>query len=190
MRFDDLSDLAQSGFGGFATIETLQRSNCQEVPDEPGVYLVVWPHQGKPTFLEENPGGRFKGKNPTVSRDVLENHWVEEANVIYIGRTGNATGRATLCKRLRRLLRFGLGKAVGHWGGRFIWQISGSKELLLCWKTTSGHEAPLMESRLILDFINEYGKRPFANLRGEKRLRRNACLTVRRAMPPPTSAAG
>ena len=124
MKFDNLSEIAAQGF---VTVEALQKSNCREVPYMPGVYLVIWPRIQMPKFLKESCGGHFKGKNPTVAVSMLADQWVEGANVIYIGKAGFSTGEATLHKRLRALMKFGLGVPIGHWGGRYIWQIADSE---------------------------------------------------------------
>src|SRR5664280_2168534 len=33
-------------------------------------------------------------------------------------------------------MQFGEGKAVGHWVGRYVWQLRHSGDLLICWKET------------------------------------------------------
>ena len=58
----------------------------------------------------------------------------------------------------------GGGKPIGHWGGRYIWQLEGADELVVCWKPTAD-SAPREEERALLaQFIEMYGRLPFANL--------------------------
>ena len=58
----------------------------------------------------------------------------------------------------------GQGKPVGHWGGRYIWQLSDSDELLVAWKVTN--DAPeLVENEMLAAFVDRYDQLPFANLR-------------------------
>lgn len=71
-----------------------------------------------PEFLSHGTGGFFKGKDPNVSITELETNWVENTCVVYIGKAGT-----TLQKRLNQYLKFGNGQNIGHWGGRYIWQI-------------------------------------------------------------------
>ena len=83
--------------------------------------------------------------------------WVPGARVIYIGKADQ------LQRRLRQYLDFGAGKPVGHWGGRLIWQLSGSENLEFAWVAD---EAPqLREAALLQAFVDEFGVMPFANLR-------------------------
>jgi len=67
MEFDSIDDIKQSGFRGFVPISALQASKCRQVPDEPGVYLVLRPGKTRPAFLSQSIGGHFKGKDPTVA---------------------------------------------------------------------------------------------------------------------------
>ena len=60
-------------------------------------------------------------------------------------------------------MRFGQGKDVGHKGGRYIWQIPNSENLVVCWKPTQ-EDSRTVEAELIQQFVAEFGKRPFANL--------------------------
>ncbi|MFO7538979.1 MAG: hypothetical protein R6X32_13120 [Chloroflexota bacterium] len=165
MDFADFNDIINQDFRGFVTVETLQQSACADIPDEPGVYFILWPLSETPTFLPENIGGHFKGKNPTVTIRNLEKKWVNGAKIIYIGKAGSVASKATLSQRLYTYMKFGMGNPVAHWGGRYIWQIKQWRSLQVCWKITEGHEAPILESQLIREFAEQYGKRPFANLR-------------------------
>lgn len=165
MDFVDLAKIQAAGFQGFVPISKLQATQCQSVPDSAGVYFIIWPSEAKPVFLPTNMGGHFKGKDPTVALGKLEQKWVRGVKVIYIGKAGDVGAKATLKTRLTSYMEFGAGKPVGHWGGRFIWQLADSENLLACWKVTSGLNAPRLETTLMQDFKAQHGKHPFANLR-------------------------
>ncbi len=165
MDFENISDLINHGFRGFVTVAELQRSACRDVPNEQGVYLVVRPTIRPPEFLSQSTGGHFKDKAPTVSVAELQRQWVAGPKVIYVGKAGSSSGTTTLRSRLRSYMRFGLGKPVGHWGGRYIWQLADASDLQVCWKPTPNEDPAVIESQLIQAFQAMYGKRPFANLR-------------------------
>ena len=131
-----------------------------------GVYVVVGGCSKNVAFLEESIGGHFKSKNPTVSISELEDNWVDDAYVINIGKAGGAGIKATLFSRIGQYMKFGKGKNIGHRGGRYIWQLRDSDDLLIAWKTLKDEEPKVVESALIDEFRNQYGKRPFANLQG------------------------
>jgi hypothetical protein len=63
----------------------------------------------------------------------------------------------------RQFAAFGAGKPIGHWGGRLIWQLADSDKLLVAWKETPGEVPRNVETDLITEFRNHYGKPPFAN---------------------------
>jgi excinuclease UvrABC nuclease subunit len=155
MSFTNVESIKAAGFTGFKTVEEL-RNNKSLIPKEQGVYLIL---HSNPiyTFIETGTGGFFKGRNPNVGIATLEENWIENTPVVYIGKA------TSLYKRLGQYFRFGEGKNVGHWGGRFIWQLENSKDLVVCWKTTE-EEARNEEANLIQKFVKQYGKRPFANL--------------------------
>lgn len=158
-RFDDPTCLREQNFTGFSTVRELQETKCHSVPSEPGVYLVIWPEATPPSFLPENIGGHFKARNPTVAVEKLTEKWVEFVNVLYIGKAGS------LKNRLKQYMDFGLGKPVGHHGGRYIWQLESSNLLQLCWKTTPDQDPTFVESQLIQAFNQQHSRLPFANLR-------------------------
>jgi hypothetical protein len=69
-----------------------------------------------------------------------------------------------LQSRLRQYFSFGQGKNIGHYGGRLIWQLENSKELIVCWKALPAEDPRAIEADYIQQFVNEFSKRPFANL--------------------------
>lgn len=165
MNFESVDDIRKSGFKGCKAISALQNSGCCEVPDVPGVYLVVRLNIEPPPFLEASTGGHFKGKDPTVDIGVLESKWVRDVRVLYIGKAGGPGKVATLRSRLRQCMHFGRGARVGKWGGRYIWQLGDSSDLMICWKPTSNNEVPRdVEKELIREFGAIYKKLPFANI--------------------------
>ncbi|MFZ3264411.1 MAG: hypothetical protein WA172_10460 [Terriglobales bacterium] len=161
VTFDSIDAIRQSGFEGFVTISALQASKCNEVPTKPGVYFILRSDTAPPDFLSESVGGHFKGKNPTVAVGELESKWVEGAVVLNIGKAGPG---ATLRSRLKQYMRFGQGEAAGHYGGRYIWQLARSVNLLVCWKPTIDDAPRTVEKALMEEFERVYGKLPFANL--------------------------
>ena len=130
------------------------------MPEGSGVYIVVRESDKTPVFLAEGTGGFFKGKNPNVSIEELKVNYVADSKVVYIGKA------TSLRKRVGQLLRFGAGSAVGHWGGRYLWQLADANELIIAWKTTPGIDPRTIEAQMIIDFIGLHGKMPFANLKG------------------------
>ncbi len=154
--------LREGGFVGFVPLVAVQPS---DVPTAPGVYAVIRATTASPVFLDASAAGRFKGKDPSAPADVLARKWVDGADVLYIGKaTPGSAGRRGLRRRLDEFRRFGAGEPVGHWGGRYIWQLADRDELLVAWNATD-EDASAVESRMLRDFIAHYGALPFANLR-------------------------
>ncbi|MCH5307617.1 MAG: hypothetical protein J1E37_06000 [Prevotella sp.] len=154
--------LRENGFQGFKTIKELWNNNSQ-IPKKQGVYVVIYGKGDRPAFLEKGTGGFFKGKDPNVTIEELEQKWVENTSVLYIGKAGGTGAKATLNSRLVQYLKFGQGRNIGHWGGRYIWQLADAEDLIVCWKETT-EEPRDVESKMIDDFKKAHeGKRPFAN---------------------------
>ena len=153
--------LADAGFTGFFTIAELRRGRLREAPTGPGVYIVVREAVERPAFLDTSTGGWFNG-DPTVPRSKLQEKWVPSTPVIYIGKSDAEKG---LQGRLKDFLNFGAGQNVGHWGGRYTWQVENSEQFVIAWKLTrSGQTAREMEVELFNEFEQAYGRLPFANI--------------------------
>lgn len=156
MTFNDIDEIRNAGFKGFKKMSELFLDNSM-LPDTNGVYLVLNIDNRPGEFLTVGSGGHFKGKDPNISLADLKSNWVDNTKVVYIGKA------TSLRTRLRQYFGFGQGKNIGHYGGRLIWQIKYSKDLVVCWKsiTTDPRE---FEADLIQEFVKIYGCRPFANL--------------------------
>jgi hypothetical protein len=163
MDFNSIDDIKKAGFVGFKTMKELFTDSSQ-VPAVKGVYLVLNLDKTPSAFLPTGTGGYFKGRNPNVSLDALKSNWVDKALVVYIGKAGSDGSSATLKSRLKQYFGFGQGKNIGHWGGRLIWQIASSHKLVVCWKLLPTENPRTVEVQLIKEFVNQFGKRPFANL--------------------------
>ena len=156
--------LEEQGFSGFVP---LKASDADEVPAAAGIYLVYRPAVTFPVFLPVSGAGHFKGKDPSVSTSALEAAWVAGAQVIYIGKAGlRKSGKGGLRRRIGEYRRFGAGEPIGHWGGRYVWQLADNSDLLVAWRVTAATEDPgAAESALIEQFVARYSALPFANLR-------------------------
>lgn len=165
--FDRIAADSPGGFAGFRTVASLQAALTTRgsgglwggVSEVPGVYLLLRDPGTPPRFLERGTGGYFKGKNPNESLAVLATAWVPEARVVYIGKT-----HRPLRDRLQEYIKFGMGQRIGHWGGRYVWQLADATELVMCWRPTPREDPRAVESTMIQAFKDRYGARPFANL--------------------------
>lgn len=149
--------LEASGFSGFVSVDALAASRCREVPALPGVYAVL-SNESQARFLAKSAGGWFKGKDPTVPVAVLQGRWVADTDILYFGRS-----QPPLRGRVDALVQYAMGRPVAHQGGRYLWQVAGSRSFLVCWKPDTdpvGEEVRLQEG-----FLAAYGALPFANLR-------------------------
>ncbi|MEK7068848.1 MAG: hypothetical protein AAB947_00530 [Patescibacteria group bacterium] len=130
-----------------------------EIPDKPGIY---WYEIDQPIkkalFKEDNPAGHYRGKDPTVRVVCLQEKWVSEATIVYIGETKN------LRKRIRLRARFANGEPVRAWGGRYLWQLDDAIQKRMAVRCKVDQDYKTAESLEISEFKNKYGKLPFANL--------------------------
>ncbi len=157
------SNIKNMGFNGFLKISEL-KNNLSAIPDKKGVYFVLRPNDNDVEFIEKGTGGFFKDRDPNVSINELKQNWIKESNIVYIGKAGGSLSNSTLRSRLKQYLSFGEGKKVGHWGGRFIWQIKNIDDFLICWKELETEDPRAFEHALLNEFENEYGRLPFANI--------------------------
>jgi hypothetical protein len=158
MNFNSIDEIKKAGFSGFKKMGDLFKDSSS-IPQERGIYLVLRPDNNPPKFLQIGTGGHYKDRNPNVPIETLKSNWVEETVVVYIGKA------TSLKTRLEQYFKFGQGKNVGHYGGRFIWQLKDSADLIVCWKQLPNNDDPRKaESLLINDFLMKYSNLPFANL--------------------------
>lgn len=150
----DRAGLEASGFVGFVRFGDLAAA---EAPQSGGVYVVLRESDVAPVFLDVSTGGHFKGKDPTVAIAMLANRWVEGCETIYVGKATD------LRERLRQYRDFGRGKPVGHWGGRYVWQLSDAASLVVAWRTSADLPRDV-EKALLADFRTRHGRLPFANI--------------------------
>lgn len=154
-----LEKLINNGFEGFVSVKDLKEDfKSGGIPEAEGVYHVLRLKETEPEFLKKGSGGYHKGKEPNVSIDELQQNWIDAESVVYIGKAKE------LYKRIQQYIKFGSGKNVGHFGGRYIWQLADSNDLVVCWKCVNDSRS--VEAVMITDFKeNHNGKRPFANLK-------------------------
>lgn len=159
----DESGLVARSFQGFHTFKELR---IDEVPKAPGVYVVLRSVQFAHLVLEESVGGRFKHKDPSADSGILTERMNYLSDTLYIGKAdaGPKANRG-LQKRVSELAKFGNGLPVGHWGGRYLWQLSESTSLRVAWKETHDRSAREAERELLEEFLDLHGQLPFANIR-------------------------
>src|SRR4051812_15452715 len=89
----DRARLETAGFTGWQTWAELRTSAYADVPVASAVYVVHRPSDAPPRFRKVNPGGHFKGQDPTVAPSTLRAKWMDGAQVIYIGKADSAQAR-------------------------------------------------------------------------------------------------
>ena len=141
------------GFEGFVPLVGL---TVKAVTPEKGIYVVLRPNADAPyTLSGHSPLDRY-------TLEDLERRWILGTPVVYIGKAGTPTSKGGLKTRLGPFSR----KARAHSGGRSIWQLDDSDQLLVCWIKTPG----LNPRRVEEDYLNEFARvhqgQPFANVDG------------------------
>ncbi|MDF0532536.1 hypothetical protein P0W64_15105 [Tsukamurella sp. 8F] len=148
-------ELDLSGFSGWVSFADL---SIAEVPRGAGVYVVVRPGDSPPRFLDVSPAGHYKGRNPTRPVEVLAARWVDGARIVYIGKS------KTIRSRLYQYRNHGAGShSAAHSGGKGIWQLADSADLLVAWRETPVAVARPTEKAMIAAFCDHYGCLPFGN---------------------------
>jgi hypothetical protein len=154
--------LREGGFAGFRTLGSLE---TMRIPQGTGIFAVLC-HEGfEPQFLKKSTAGTFKKKDPSLPGPALDAEWVDSADILYIGKAGpGSKGNRGLRRQIQEFLDFGKGKPPGHWDGRLVWQLANSEALLIAWKELPAAELNRSEARYHAEFVEAYGKLPFANL--------------------------
>jgi hypothetical protein len=163
MNIENIESINESGFSEIKRISEL-KADASLIPKTKGVYLVLRPDNDNVEFVEKGMGGFFKDRNPNVQISELRKNWIDDANIVYIGKAGGSNKKATLRSRLKQYLNFGKGKKVGHWGGRYIWQLKKIDDYFICWKELSDDEPRNVEIKLMELFRQKYNNLPFANI--------------------------
>lgn len=158
MKFEEKEWLEKEGFEGFLKIKDLKEQEylLSTIPTQSGVYVSLRLSNDKPKFCEVSTGGHYEGKDPKKPIAKLQKKWVEDSVIMYIGESCN------LQERISLYLEFSQGKAVRHWGGRYVWQLEDADELVVCWKVCKNAENKKYE--MLTDFKAEHGALPFANI--------------------------
>ena len=154
------------GIDKMTYVKNLKKS-CDCISEKPGVYFVIGNYADTPEFLVKGSGPEFYVKEGVVKAlnypvEKLERNWVDDTWIMYIGKTDGS-----LRDRLSDYVRFGMGEEVAHRGGRAIWQLPDSDNLVIGWKVIEGPgNAAQKEKDLLEEFkIRHTGHLPFANWR-------------------------
>lgn len=156
---EEIENLKAQGFKGFKSVNELRKS-LEGISNVKGIYVVLRLQDDAPEFVEQGTGGHFKKKNPNVAVEKLKTDWVDGTPIVYMGQT-----ERDLKKRLGELIRFGQGEAVGHWGGRYLWQLKDAEKLIIAWKELTADDPKKIERDMLNTFKSTFNKLPFANLR-------------------------
>ncbi|MEY4373989.1 MAG: hypothetical protein RL760_155 [Candidatus Eisenbacteria bacterium] len=158
------ADLAAEGFEGFLTVGQLHRSGCLEVPDACGVYVVLRRGEAPHRVVRRSQAPAWRGMDPTRPIEELTARVIDATDLLYVNAAPGSGVRHRLRQRLKRFLRFGHGSVVGHWSGRFIWQLGESSRLVLAWRPCAEHEdARALADDLLRRFEAVHHARPYAN---------------------------
>ncbi len=161
MQFS-VKGLKAAGFTGFRPIASL---DINRIPQRTGIFVIVQPEPAEPHFLAKSTAGIFKKKNPTLPAQELAEQWVADAQVLFIGRAGpGSQGNRGLRRQIKEFVDFGLGKPPGQWDGRLIWQLAAAKSLLVAWVELPTQDLTAFQAKCQNEFVEQYGKLPFANL--------------------------
>ena len=127
--------------------------NCQ------GIYIIALPDDfGKVNFNSSSSLDKWKDKNVAVPIEKLHKKWVENTNILYIGKS-----ETNISKRLMQHIDFWNGEYVPAYGGRIIGQIENFFDLEV-WYFECNNPSQA-EKELLKTFKGKYGKLPFANWR-------------------------
>lgn len=131
------------------------------------MYAVVRESLDPPGFMARSTAPFYRGMDPSAPIEALEARWVPGAQLLYLGRADGPGVRSLLKQRVKRYLRFGHGRVVGHWEGRQVWQLRDHAALRVAWKSTGDADPAPLEAGLREGFLERHGALPFANSRPE-----------------------
>jgi len=150
------NSITLNSFEGCLSFKQLRKEGYRKIPQDPGVYIIIYKGKNPPKYLITGTGGHYKGLDPNELVTSLKRKWIKNTKIIYIGKGNN------LRSRIKLYSHFGNGEPVAHRGGRFIWQLEGSENLIVAWKLCTSSRS--LEKDLIEKFVLVYGSLPFANI--------------------------
>ena len=139
------------------------RTDWNDLPGGSGVYIVYLPDTA-PDFQESTgdaihaePCSVFEltRKWESINKDCL-------TDIIYVGKGDDVK------KRVRTLIRFGVGKARNHKGGEWLWQIKNIELAYIRIITCPQGKQAAFEKWVLDSFYSEHGNWPLANREGGK----------------------
>ncbi|MDR2712107.1 MAG: GIY-YIG nuclease family protein [Clostridiales bacterium] len=141
------------------TIKRLKENKCSEVPEKNGIYVVISPEN----FAVEFAGSAFdllhaelKEYKKYCIKELEAKFCQSDRQVLYIGK---ASGKGGLKKRIRQYI----GMKFNHRGGRAIWHIKDSHELLIGYCECENPEEK--EKEMLKSYKDKHSVYPVANQR-------------------------
>lgn len=141
--------------------QLMYEQDLRQIPASPGIYLVGVPFDGfEPDISDRTTGPMFvKGRSMLYPAHKLRVKFESsDRRCLYIGESDNLQHRVAL------FLQYGRGEDVPHRGGRAIWQITNSHELILAWRLCADHKN--VKSKLLSSYWQNFGALPMANQKG------------------------
>ena len=148
----DRAGLESIGFSGFVPFTKIREPRVLTMPKGRGIYVVIRQGAGQPTIL---PNSLAKGGWYDIAE--LAGRWIADSPILYIGKADGSRG---IHHRLKQYARRG----NSHTGGRAIWQLADADDVLVAWAETPGELGRAVEKRWIARYVENYGRRPFANV--------------------------
>lgn len=160
MQFTKQS-LKNEGFTGFRPMKALE---ITRIPQRQGIFVILRPEGFEPHYLAKSTAGVFKKKNPSLAVSTVSAEWIEDAEVLYIGKAGvGSQGNRGLRRQIQEFVDFGKAKPPGHWDGRLIWQLANPQNLLIAWKELPVEALNASLAKYHAEFVIAHGGLPFAN---------------------------
>ena len=92
---------------------------------------------------------------------------VAGAQVLYLGKAFSRSEWSSKSRQAsERVLAHESGHPVGHWGGRYLWQLEDSGSLLVAWAATPDVDAEDVQSELINESVTRLGQPPIRQPQG------------------------
>ena len=162
-----IEDLQRFGFQGFDLMKAWDKNQILglHTKDIEGVYVIARHSISTPEFTQEI---HHKPRPRVWSPAEAGQRWVEGVQTLYFGkgplRRPDSRGyRKGLANRIEEFRAHGFGRGASHYGGKLVWQLKDSDDLLLGWKSLREEESDQVESGLILGFRHLLGHQPYAN---------------------------